>query len=102
MLDKELEVLPEEPPELWFDPEASLLAVRFHFLEVPILSINRKNECSEGFVVRGRRNAFGNVTEDAHGHLVHDEEKVSLVIEPGPRLVFVKFNKILNSLAIFS
>jgi len=47
-------------------------------------------------------NAFGNATENAHRHLVHDEEEVSLVIEPGPGFVLVKFNKILNCLAIFS
>jgi len=60
------------------------------------------NECLEGFIVRGWRNASSNVMEDAHRHLVHDENIITSVINPGPRLVLVKFNKILNSLAIFS
>jgi len=76
--------------------------IRFYFLEVPILSINQENECSEGFIVSRWRDAFRNAMEDVHGHLVHDENVVASIIKPGPSLVLVKINKILDSLAIFS
>ena len=51
-----------------------------------------------------RRNSDRGQTEVRGGWSKRYEvrEEVSSVIKPGPRLVLVKFNKILNSLAVFS